>query len=223
MREHGLTLTTPEVRAFLRTESQKTVLRRPMTPRNSEFGSSSRLFWDHANFEQAWVDGKGSNEEYLHVPCHRGDEAELVRLDKVWSDRGQPNSYRDQHPDCGPCEVCDYQGWRMTVHRLWCRVQPGHKIWGREEFWPAFRPEGKNNGCVYRADYLPPTILDPAVYHQKTWTPAARMPRWASRLLFDVLSVKTERLQDITEEDAIREGMVFTEHSSRLSGTGSGG
>ena len=137
----------------------------------------------------------------------------MDRLDKVWAAKGQPNGYRDQYPDCGPCEVCDYQGWRMTCHRLWSRARPGDRIWVRETFWPAFKPvPGGNNGCVYRADYLRPTILDPAVYHQKTWTPAIFMPRWASRLALEVLSVKAERLQDITEEDAVREGMVYTEH-----------
>lgn len=209
MKEHGLTLAGSEVRAFLRSESPKTVLRRPMTWRNSEFGSSSRLFWDHANFEQAWVDGKGSsNEEYLHVPCHRGDEAELVRLDKVWGDRGQPNSYREHYPDCSPCEVCDYQGWPMTSHRLWCRVAGGHGIRGRETFQENEPP----SGWIYKAD-------DIARHIDSGWLSSARMPRTASRLMFDVLSVKAERLQDITEEDAIREGMVFTEHPSRRSGT----
>ena len=194
MKEHGLTLTAPEVRAFLRSESPKTVLRRPMTWRNSEFGSAPRLFWEHAAFERAWVDGKGSPEEYLHVPCHRGDEAELVRLDKVWGDRGQPNGYREHYPDCSPCEVCDYQGWPMTSHRLWCRVQPGHKIWGREAF------QENEPGWIYQAD-------DIAGHIDSGWLSSARMPRSASRFLFDVLSVKAERLKDITEEDAKREGV----------------
>lgn len=33
------------------------------------------------------------------------------------------------------------------------------------------------------------------------------MPRWASRLTLDVVSVRTERLHDITEDDAQREGV----------------
>ena len=33
------------------------------------------------------------------------------------------------------------------------------------------------------------------------------MPRWACRSLYDVLEVRAERLQDITEADAIAEGV----------------
>ena len=37
-------------------------------------------------------------------------------------------------------------------------------------------------------------------------TPSIHMPRWASRLSLDVVSVGVERVQDITEDDARREG-----------------
>lgn len=200
-REHGLTFNACAVRALLRGE--KNVDRRPINPRSAYFGSAEPTFWDHCAMDRAWVDGKGSTEEYLHVPCHRGDEAALLRLDTIWGDRGQPNGYRDQYPDCSPCAVCDYQGWPMTAHRLWARIKPGDKIWARETWCRS----GQGLQIIYAAD--------DATQHSDrgfSWKPSIHMPRWASRLTLEVLSVRAERLQDITEEDAIREGMVYTEH-----------
>lgn len=42
---------------------------------------------------------------------------------------------------------------------------------------------------------------------QTHWTPSTHMPRWASRLTLTVTAVKLEQLQDITEEDALAEGI----------------
>ena len=42
---------------------------------------------------------------------------------------------------------------------------------------------------------------------QDKWTPSIHMPRWACRLVLPLVSVRVERVQDITEEDAEAEGV----------------
>ncbi|MDB9514790.1 hypothetical protein PN499_26660 [Kamptonema animale CS-326] len=71
----------------------------------------------------------------------------------------------------------------------------GDRLWVRETF--------RNIGdyIVYAADFSEPS-------NWKPWTPSIFMPRYASRLTLEVTDIRLERLQDITEEDAIAEGCL---------------
>lgn len=70
----------------------------------------------------------------------------------------------------------------------------------------------------YRADHNPPLRKpggwddaepgDPDMVH---WRPSIHMPDWAARIRRRVVSVTVERLQDITEDDAVREGFATSE------------
>lgn len=223
MTDRALTLTGLEVCAVL--AGKKTHHRVLLTPRNSSFGSAPRLFWEHANFDQAWVDGQPSSGQYLHVPCHRGDSEELDRLDVVWAAKGvADHGYRRQYPDCGPCEECDSMGWRMTAHRLWPNVIPGDRLWVKEG-WRWFGRERSTGelegGFEYRADGTKKIFkdfkIDPATAWDRfvdqsdcylnRWRSAANLPRWASRLTFNVKATRIHQLQEITEADARSEGM----------------
>jgi hypothetical protein len=91
----------------------------------------------------------------------------------------------------------------------------GDRIWVRETFWhqPASYEEicgvkfqEENEVTLYRADGKDWTGVK--------WTPSIHMPRWASRLTQEITDVRVQRLQEISEEDAIAEGVHLDEVES---------
>ncbi|MFD2297726.1 hypothetical protein QRO11_15540 [Paracidovorax citrulli] len=102
------------------------------------------------------------------------------------------------------------QPWWLHVDEFRCPYgQPGDRLWVRE----AWR-------TVAEADALPPRDLNEA---HRIWNeadaphqpgagklrPGMFMPRWASRITLEITAVRVERLQDISREDAMAEGIVI--------------
>lgn len=81
---------------------------------------------------------------------------------------------------------------------------------GKRELALKFRADEAMSGQV--KDYQWPEG-EPNPYKHTSWTPAIHMPRWATRYKLQVLLVQAERLQDLTEADALREGIFRVEPS----------
>jgi hypothetical protein len=120
--------------------------------------------------------------------------------DHVWSMRDRDGVWQD-YTDNEFLSRCPYG---VAGDRLWVR-----------ETWQAFdAPDGSDRyGVAYRATCQPDGSftwvgddgggsLSVAAMQIARWRPSIFMPRWASRITLDVVSVRVERLHDITEEDA---------------------
>ncbi len=90
--------------------------------------------------------------------------------------------------------------------------QPGDWLWVKETWCQPFAKSFNSNGCIYLADG--PDYNSPAsAKHQwskgmkGTWKRSIFMPRWASRITLEITGIKVERLQAISEEDCLREGL----------------
>ena len=90
--------------------------------------------------------------------------------------------------------------------------QPGDRLWVRESFCHIYdnnKPPAKREleDVAYMADNIQP---DPYAYGP--WKPSIHMPRWASRITLQITGVRVQHLQDISEQDAIAEGIEKTPH-----------
>ena len=94
-----------------------------------------------------------------------------------------------------------------NVHSVPVRFVNGDRLWVRETF--AAYP----SGYVYKADYKNDGFgsgiveLATGVLHPLIWKPSIHMPRSASRITLEVLSVRVEHIQEISDEDCLAEGI----------------
>lgn len=119
------------------------------------------------------------------------------------------------HPCCCT-EVC-------TASREWWEYlaldqtpyQPGDVLWVRETWGDH---GGKTSYFLYRADFPDGAKTyewpekdetgEPIICDLPRWRPSIFMPREAARIFLRVTDVRVERLQEISEEDAAKEGLA---------------
>lgn len=132
---------------------------------------------------------------------------------------GKPWPWVDDH-----VPGCDLDGWLRCPYGL-----HRDRLWVRETWMPGYYHEadhenGPRVSLIYRADEAEVTVQAPSYelaerwdrefsedgHDVPPWRSPIHMPRWASRILLEVTDVRVERLQAISAEDCIAEGISTT-------------
>lgn len=89
--------------------------------------------------------------------------------------------------------------------RVVCRYPVGTRLWVRE----TWATRSDLPGAVYRADYQGPADRPFEHIHddETRWRVSIHMPRRHARIFLDVTNVRVQRLREISEDDAIAEGV----------------
>jgi hypothetical protein len=82
-----------------------------------------------------------------------------------------------------------------------CPYQVGQKIFCKEKFCRPF------SNIYYQADSDCNEHLE--------WSSPSYMQKWASRLTLQIKEIRVEKLSEISEKDAIAEGMFFTDYGKK--------
>lgn len=139
-----------------------------------------------------------------------GRKTQTRRIIKVQPHAGVRNSvlvksgFEDGH---GKELVCPFGA---VGDRLWVRETWQGPLFDEEqldEFLRDTEPFYTPKYCQYAADGGPkPEYCDRDDNIRYGWRPSIHMPRWASRITLEITGVRVERLQDISQADAIAEG-----------------
>jgi hypothetical protein len=132
----------------------------------------------------------------------------------------QPNDIGGMQRAAGQWPLMD----SLTGDPIHTRHSVGDRLWVREGFF--YAPPGAYRASTGIEQAVDPTDPDRAAVYREgfdrsgrpAWRPSIHMPRWASRLTLTVTEVRIERLQDISEDDAIAEGCrpFFDEENAEI-------
>jgi hypothetical protein len=148
-------------------------------------------------------------------------------LSRVYGDLGA----QFQHPLAGTQQSYGKEDEMSPYGWFKCPYQVGQKIFCKEKWGIGMRPDqfGGYTGFEYAADCFGDNEELPCyeIDYEKlpkdieiddwygNWQTAKSMPQWASRITLRIKDISVERLADISEEDAIAEGMFFTDYGKK--------
>jgi hypothetical protein len=206
MTDKPILFSAPMVRAIL--SGAKTQTRRIVTNRNSRGNrrASELLLDDRRTHADPGPSPAGNPGWYLHAPVN----APEVERRRKW----QPGSE-------DPSIVERLYPWVFAGDRLWVRETWKFADW-TEDGYPYI---GYRDGARSLRERIPEEWgerlegiwahlsaednyrIDQRAADRRMRSPI-HMPRWASRITLEITEVRVERLQDISENDAIAEGCI---------------
>lgn len=172
--------------------------------------NTRRVVQPMPGLQSRWLTIEGIGASPKLTLCRLGNDV-APRL------RGRLGAQMD-HPGGGPLGWvgCPYDADRLWVREAWAHIEP-HPC-SDDDVGPGAPeiPYAQMSATLrafwarrarYRAD-ADEALLQAHAAGAFRWRPGIHMPRWASRLTLDVLEVRVERLQSMSEEDARAEGVT---------------
>ncbi len=202
IKERPILFSAPMVRAIL--EGRKTVTRRIVkdwqSPKEDVSESDAELRW-----------------------------AALAQCHPRWGFIAHGATAQECADDLASCGVCPYgqRGKRLWVRETWGVISHDFDEHGNMIDWTPDRPatpirempfgRGYYSGhVIYRADGEATWAGDDdgGGDDRSAWRPSIHMPRIASRILLEITDVRVERLGEISDEQALAEGVrLYTDHA----------
>lgn len=197
-KERPILFSGPMVRAIL--EGRKTVTRRPI--KHQPFD----LSWSRRDHRFEYVSGRAENGDEVD-----GFHAYTTRSGGQWSAKcpyGQP-------------------GDRLWVRETWGVISHDFDQQGNAIDWEPDRPAKAIREMRFGRGYYSGHVVyaadgpcewagdeDGGGDPRSAWKPSIHMPRTACRILLEITGVRVERLQGISDEQALAEGVrLYADHA----------
>jgi len=153
---------------------------------------------------RALLDGRKTQTRRVLKPQPPKDEYGddyITRLNgPEWYEPAVVDKYGDEVPGKPIWGVYDELGeWGAPVPYM-----PGDLLWVRERWSDELLAPGE---VYYYATAVQDGLRADEVAEIR-WRPSIHMPRWASRITLEVTAVRVQRLQEISDDDALAEGVT---------------
>ena len=111
-----------------------------------------------------------------------------------------------------PIEIDGFKATGLCIPNIPIKIHKGDILWVRETWQTAWNFYKKSCDTIYKADggYW---IDDDGIMK---WKPSIHMPKEAARIFLEVTNVRVERLKEISEDDAISEGVEIIHYAEAI-------